>query len=180
MKEWTLAGHIQQIWSTWFVSNSPVLPPRLATAAGIGLLAVIGAVHLLYANGYYLFVAYVGALFYATVAGVVVVAVGLVRGARVWGWTLGVVLAAAALIAYVASRTVGLPMFPVLPWQDPFGLASMAAEALFIILGVIVLRTPTHSVDDDHGALLAEIRRKRRREASQPRVLLPSEDRPAD
>src|SRR5262249_3010294 len=69
------------------MSNLAVLRSRLATAAGIGLLAVIGGVHLLYAHGYYLFVPYVGVLFYATVAGAAIVAVGLVRGARVWGWT---------------------------------------------------------------------------------------------
>ena len=113
----------------------------MATAAGIGLLAVIGGVHLLYAHGYFLFVPYVGVLFYATVAGAAIVAVGLVRGARLWGWTLGVLLAASALAGYVASRTIGLPMFPgPLPWQDPFGLASIAAEALFIMLGVAMLR----------------------------------------
>jgi len=128
------------------MSSPAVVPPRQATAAGIGLLAVIGAVHLLYAQGYYAFVAYVGALFYATAAGVVVVAVGLVCGARVWGWMLGMLLAAGALAGYVVSRTIGLPMFPILPWQDPFGLVAMAAEALFIALGVLVLRIPTRAV----------------------------------
>lgn len=140
--------------------NAAVFPPRIASLAGIGLLSVIGAVHLLYAHGYFVFVAYVGALFYATVAGALVVAVGLVRGARVWGWTLGVLLSASALAGYVASRTIGLPMFPVLPWQDPFGLASMAAEALFIILGLSVLRTPTRSLNNHHPGLLATISRK--------------------
>jgi hypothetical protein len=112
----------------------------MATAAGVGLLAVIGAVHLLYAQGYYDVVTYIGALFYATVAGVVVVAVGIVCGARVWGWMLGVLLATAALAAYIVSRTIGLPLFPVLPWQDPFGLVALLAEALFIVLGLVVLR----------------------------------------
>ncbi len=136
--------------------NLAVLRRRLATVAGIGLLTVIGAVHLLYAHGYYAFVPYVGLLFYATAAGAVVAAVGLARGARAWGWTLGLLLAASALAGYVASRSIGLPMFPVLPWQDPFGLASMAAEALFILLGVAVLRSPTRSV----GPLGFRVRRR--------------------
>lgn len=160
--------------------DSAVRAPSTATAAGIALLTIIGAVHLLYGHGYYVLVAYVGALFYATVASAVVVAVGLVRGARVWGWTLGVLLAVATLAAYIASRTIGLPMFPVLPWQDPFGLAAVGAEALFIILGVIVLRTPSRSVKHNHGGLVAEMRSEHVHDASARRVLIPSENRPDD
>ena len=139
--------------------NLTVLRRRLATAAGIGLLAVIGAVHLLYAHGYYLFVAYVGVLFYATTAGAATAAVGLVvPGARIWGWRLGVLLAASALAGYVASRTTGLPMFPVLPWQDPFGLISVAAEALFTVIGVAMLRAATPSPKTNHLRLVPELR----------------------
>jgi hypothetical protein len=46
-------------------------------------------------------------------------------------------------------------MFPVLPWEDPFGLASMVAEALFIILGASVLRTRAGSANNHHPGLLA-------------------------
>jgi hypothetical protein len=160
--------------------NPAVLPPRKATAVGIGLLAVIGAVHLLYAHGYYVFVAYVGALFYATVVGVVVVALALVCGARVWGWTLGVLLAAAALAAYVVSRTIGLPMFPVLPWQDPFGLAALAAEALFIVLGLIVLRTPTRAVNGERREMATKRQRIHEHGASQVHALVDTDDRRVD
>jgi hypothetical protein len=138
------------------MSNLAVLRRRLAPVVGIGLLTVIAAVHLLYAHGYYVFVPYVGLLFYATVAAAACASVGLARGARVWGWALGVLLAASALAGYVASRTIGLPMFPVLPWQDPFGLAALAAEALFILLGVAVLRRPTRG----GGPLALPVRRR--------------------
>ena len=73
------------------------------------MLAIIGAVHLLYAHGYYLFVPYIGVLFYATVAGAAFVGIGLARGARVSGWILGVLLATSALAGYVATRTMGCP-----------------------------------------------------------------------
>lgn len=135
------------------MAYSTVSVPRAVTAAGVGLLAVIGWVHLLYAHGYYRFVPYVGALFYATVAGAVFAAIGLVCGARLWGWMLGVLLAAAALAGYVLSRTIGLPMFPVLPWQDPFGWAALAAEGLFIVLGLLVLRTPTQAVSGERAGM---------------------------
>jgi len=126
------------------MQHSRLVPSTFATVAGIGLLCVIGAVHLLYAPGYYMFVAYVGALFYATVAGAVVVAIGLVSAARLWSWALGMLLATAAMAGYAVSRTIGLPMFPVLPWQDPFGLAALVAEAAFIALGLIVLLRHAH------------------------------------
>jgi hypothetical protein len=87
-----------------------------------------------------------------------------------------VLLSAGALAGYVASRTIGLPLFPVLPWQDPFGLASMAAEALFIILGVSVLRTPTGCANTYHLGLLAKFERN----ASEAPVLVGTGDRPAD
>jgi hypothetical protein len=120
--------------------SATVHAPRAAVWAGVGLMAVIGAIHLLYAPGYFAIAAYLGALFYATAAGSALVAVGILRGARMWGWMLGMLLAAGAFAGYVASRTVGLPMFPVQPWGDPFGLASLLAEALFALLGAAVLR----------------------------------------
>jgi hypothetical protein len=145
---------------------STISTPRKATAAGIGLLAVIGAVHLLYAHGYFLFVAYVGVLFYAAAGGAVFVAVGLLCGARVWGWMFGVLLAAAAIVAYVVSRTIGLPMFPVLPWQDPFGWVSLAAETLFIVLGLIVLRTATAAGNGKRSGTRTKLQRIDKHHAS--------------
>jgi hypothetical protein len=112
---------------------------------------------LLHAHGYYLFVPYVGVLFYATVAGA-----AIVSWPGAWCPRVGLDARRAArslrTAGYVASRTIGLPMFPVPPWQDPFGLASIVAEALFIILGVGVLRTPTRSVNRNHPRLVAELR----------------------
>lgn len=100
------------------MQDSRTVPPGWPLPPELDCWWVIGAVHPLYAHGYYVFVAYVGDLFYATVAGVVVVAVALLSAARLWVSALGVVLATAALAAFVVSRTIGLPMFPVLPWQD--------------------------------------------------------------
>ncbi|MBV9359251.1 MAG: hypothetical protein JO023_27390, partial [Chloroflexi bacterium] len=112
-------------------------------------------------QGYYAFVPYVGVLFYATVAGAVLAAVGLVRGARLWGWMLGVLLAATTLAAYVVSRTIGLPLFPILPWQDPFGLAALSAEALFVVLGLSVLGAPRHIFDGHGNAMATELRTRK-------------------
>jgi hypothetical protein len=145
---------------------STITVPGIVTAVGIGLLAIIGAVHLVYAPGYYTLVPYVGALFYATVAGAIVAAVGVMCGARLWGWMLGVLLAAATLAAYVVSRTIGLPQFPILPWQDPFGLAALAAEALFIMLGLIVLGALGHVFAVDRTVMATERQRIHEHDAS--------------
>jgi hypothetical protein len=145
---------------------STITVPRSVVASGIGLLAVIGAIHLLYAQGYYAFVPYVGVLFYATAAAAALAAVGVVCGARKWGWTFGVLLAAAALAGYVLSRTIGLPLFPILPWQDPFGLAALVAEALFIVLGLIVLGAAPHVWAGDSRVSATEPRRIHKHDAS--------------
>ena len=48
---------------------------------------------------------------------------------------MGLAVAAGAIVAYVLSRTVGLPQLPAEPdaWLEPAGVASLIAEALFII-----------------------------------------------
>jgi hypothetical protein len=84
-------------------------------------------------------VAYLGGLFYATAVGALVVTVGLLWDARLWAWLLGIAIAGGASAGYVASRTVGLPMFPIQPWGDPFGLASLLLEALFLVLASTVV-----------------------------------------
>ncbi len=125
--------------------RSTVHAPRRAIWGGVTLIVLVGAIHLLYAPGYFAIAAYLGALFYATTVGSVLVACGILRGARTWGWSLGMLLVAGAFTGYVASRTIGLPMFPVQPWGDPFGLTALLAEALFFLLAWTVLRADRHA-----------------------------------
>ncbi len=129
--------------------RSTVHAPRRAIWGGVTLIVLVGAIHLLYAPGYFAIAAYLGALFYATTVGSVLVACGILRGARTWGWSLGMLLVAGAFTGYVASRTIGLPMFPVQPWGDPFGLTALLAEALFFLLAWTVLRADRHAPEPD-------------------------------
>ena len=48
---------------------------------------------------------------------------------------LGALVAASTFLAYIASRTVGLPMLPTEPdaWFEPLGIASFVAEGLFLL-----------------------------------------------
>jgi hypothetical protein len=70
-------------------------------------------------------------------AGAAVAALGIYRGVKSWGWGLGLLVAGGALVAYILSRTIGLPGLEAEPdaWFEPLGLASLIAEGLFIGVG---------------------------------------------
>jgi hypothetical protein len=78
---------------------------------GVALIPLVGLIHLLVTPEYYGFVAYLGLLIFANFTGSMVSAVGIHQG-RVWGWLLGVVMAGGAFLAYIESRTLGLPGLP--------------------------------------------------------------------
>lgn len=101
----------------------------------IGLIVLIGLIHLIDASDSFEEAAYKGWLFYANAAGSLIAAYGIYRGNR-WAWILGFMIAAGSLTAYVASRTIGLPMIPAEPdeWLEPLGVVSLVAEGLFMAL----------------------------------------------
>ena len=107
--------------------------------AGVALISLVGLVHLLVTPEYYGFAAYLGLLMIANFAGSMVSAVGIYHG-RLWGWWLGVVMAAGAFLAYIESRTLGLPGLPSWePFTEPPGLLSLLLEAIFVGLAAYVL-----------------------------------------
>ncbi len=110
----------------------------LAIAAILGT----GAIHILEARDAFGDAAYKGVLFIANGAGALAAAYGLYRNRRALGWLLGLLIAGGAMLAYVASRTVGLPMLPAEPdaWLEPMGVASLVCEGLFVILFIIAQR----------------------------------------
>lgn len=115
---------------------------KIVTVLAIGLLLVIGAIHLIDAREAYGDAAYKGALFLANGVGSIVAAVGVARGARSWGWGLGLAIAVSAFVGYALSRTVGLPLLPAEPdaWFEPLGIASFVAEGVFALLALTVLK----------------------------------------
>jgi hypothetical protein len=109
--------------------------------AGVVLISLVGLIHLLVTPEYYGFAAYLGLLMIANFAGSMVSAVGIYQG-RVWGWWLGAVMAAGAFLAYIESRTLGLPGLPSWePFTEPPGLLSLLLEAAFVGLAAYVLRS---------------------------------------
>lgn len=106
--------------------------------AGIALIAVMGLVHLAEAPEYFGIAAYLGLLFLVNAAGAAVAAYGIYRG-KDWGWALGLVLAGGAFIAYVISRTLGLPGLSGAAFFELIGIVSLLAEGGFVALAVRAL-----------------------------------------
>lgn len=118
------------------------LASSAVVVAAIALLGVSGAVHLFTAPDQFGEAAYKGLLFLASAAGALLAAVGIWRGLRA-GWLLGAAVAGSTALAYVISRTVGLPGLGVdSAVFEPLGVLSVVAETLFLVLAVRAFRRP--------------------------------------
>jgi hypothetical protein len=108
--------------------------PGLTRLAGIALVLAVGAVHLVEAPEHFEAAPYLGVLFVANAAGTLVAAVGILRGAKGWGWTLGALICGLSILAYLASRLFGLFGLPeaVGEWDEPLGSLALILEGLFL------------------------------------------------
>lgn len=114
------------------------LTTRLSLWLGAALALGSGVIHLLEVQDGFNDAAYEGVLFIAMFVAAVAVATALLRGAHN-GWLLGAPVLGGAALAYLASRTVGLPAVP----RQSFcalGIISLALEALFIAVAAAALR----------------------------------------
>src|SRR2546425_13216223 len=104
-------------------------PPTLRWLA-IATILGTGLIHIVEALDAFGEATYKGVLFVANGMGALVAAFGVYRDRRGPGWVLGLLVAGGALLAYVASRTVGLPGLPAEPdaWLEPMGVASLVCE----------------------------------------------------
>lgn len=103
---------------------------------GIALILATGLLHAVEAPEYYGEVKYIGGLFVACLIGSVIAGYGIWQQ-RTWGWWLGLAVAGGSILAYVASRTIGLPDFRENSWSqalEPMGVISMAIEAAFVLV----------------------------------------------
>jgi hypothetical protein len=106
----------------------------LKVIAVVAILTV-GVIHLWMARDAFGNARYEGVLFVANGVGALVAAVGVLRDRAGWAWLLGAVIAGGTLLAYVISRTVGLPGLPAEPdaWLEPLGVVSVIAELVFLL-----------------------------------------------
>jgi len=113
------------------------------TWAGILLVLATGLIHVVEGPANYHEAAYKGILFFLNAAGALVAARGIYRGAKLWGWTLGVLISAGALTLYIVSHTIGLPGLEIDDaWFEPFGVASLLVEGLYVIVYASVMTRP--------------------------------------
>ncbi len=107
------------------------------------LLAQIAAIHIALIPQHLREAPYAAGLFIAlSVASLGVAALMLYRDDPPV-WTAAGGLAAAAIVAYVLSRSVGLPMMSddIGDWLNPLGVGAVCAEAITVALSMLVLRT---------------------------------------
>jgi len=97
------------------------------------LILTTGALHIMTAQAEYEEAAYMGYLFAANFFGALVAAFGI-RHKQIWGWSLGVVIAAGSIAGYVWSRTFGMPGMKVEEWFSPYGIVSMSVEGAYLLL----------------------------------------------
>jgi hypothetical protein len=112
----------------------------------LAIAAIVGAgfIHVVEAQDAFGEATYKGLLFVANGAGALAAAIGIYRDQRTLGWLLGVLVAGGAIIAYVASRTIGLPGLPAEPdaWFEPMGVAALLCETLFVVLFAVTREAP--------------------------------------
>jgi len=117
------------------------------TLKWLAITAILGTglVHIVEAREAFGEAAYKGVLFVANGMGALVAAFGVYRNRWGLGWILGLLVAGGALLAYIASRTVGLPGLPAEPdaWLEPMGLASLVCEGSFVVLFILARRIRT-------------------------------------
>ena len=104
----------------------------------LAIVAILGTgvIHFAEAQDAFGEATYKGLLFVANGVGALGAAIGLYRNQRQRGWLLGLVIAVGSILAYVASRTIGLPGRPAEPdaWFEPMGVASILCELGFVLL----------------------------------------------
>jgi len=98
---------------------------------GIIVILVAGLIHLYDAPGEFQDAPYMGILFFAFFLGSIVSAVGIYRGELLWGWALGGLLSIGAIIGYLISRTVGMPISGMEDWGPPLADFSIFLELIF-------------------------------------------------
>ena len=85
---------------------------------------------------------YVGWLFIALSVVCIALAVVILFVDNPGVWLISGAVCLAAVVAYLASRTVGLPQIEddVGNWTEPLGLPAVASEALMAVLAYVHLR----------------------------------------
>ncbi len=109
-------------------------------AAILGLVVTAGT-HLPLVGEHLEEAPYVGWLFIALSAAALVLALALVIADTPLVWAVAGAVTLAAVVAFVASRTIGLPLIgdDVGNWSEPLGYPAVAAEAVVAVVSAMTL-----------------------------------------
>lgn len=117
--------------------------------AGAILLLATAATHIPLVPEHLEEAPYVGALFVALSVVSIVLAVLLVVRDTPAVWAATALVTALAVVAFLVSRTVGLPQIgdEIGNWSEPLGFPALAVEALAAVVAALALR---HRSISDH------------------------------
>jgi Kef-type K+ transport system membrane component KefB len=123
------------------IPRPPQAGQDVARAVGAVAVAGVGLIHFLLLSDAFKDITYLGVLFLALILGSLWAAHRLIRVGDTWGWLMAGGLAVATLIAYIVSRTFGLPAFTedIGNWTEPLGLTSVFVEAMLTLLSLETL-----------------------------------------
>jgi hypothetical protein len=129
----------------------------IAQGAGIVLVLAAGLIHFVQVGEYFSYATWLGIAFLANTIGAAIAAALIAWGGRRqrWGWLLGLLVTAAALVGYLVSRTAGLPGLPDddSMWSSQLGILSLLAEIPFIVLAIAVLTGRIGRASQHEGAV---------------------------
>jgi hypothetical protein len=114
----------------------------LQRGAAVALLAATAGIHIALVPEHLREAPYAAALFIALSAAALALAVLLLVRSDLVVWTMSYGLVVTALLAYVASRSIGLPSLDddVGDWLGPLGIAALGVEVAAACLCSTALR----------------------------------------
>src|SRR5262249_8410568 len=113
----------------------------VSRATAVVALAGVALIHVLDAPDTFSAAPYRGWLYVGLIAACLAAAWALVRSSDLRAWAAAAAFPAGAIVAFVISRTVGLPQGAddIGDWTEPLGLASLFVEGTLIALAAAVL-----------------------------------------
>jgi len=123
------------------ITAPTVVRDAVARAIAVVGLAGVALIHLLDTPGTSADAPYKGWLYIALIAGCVCTAGALIRRSDPLAWSAEAMLSSGAIVAFVLSRTVGLPQGAddIGNWTEPLGMASLFVEGSLVALSAAAL-----------------------------------------
>ena len=117
----------------------------IARAVAVVALTGVALIHVLDAPDTFAAAPYKGWLYVALIAGCLTTATVLAKRSDPRAWLATLLLPLGAFVAFVLSRTVGLPngADDIGNWWEPLGLASLFVEGSLVALAASVLHERT-------------------------------------